>query len=97
MEVINEEELLKALNAAEGTWQETPFPEDKIPEGHTAKAIQGTVNGRTFLCVRYTTPTGAEGFDGTCVTISPFAMIHVPPGVAKAAFLKGIAWIEKHK
>jgi hypothetical protein len=74
-----------------------PFPADKIPEGHTAKSVQGTVNGRTFLAVRYTTPRGQEGFDGTCVTLDPFAMIHVPPAVARAAFLKGTEWLAKQK
>jgi hypothetical protein len=74
-----------------------PFPAENIPPGHTAKSVQGTVKGNVFLAVRYTTPDGTVGYDGTCVLTNPFAMVHVPIPVAEAAFLKGIEWLEKQK
>lgn len=73
-----------------------PFPDFEVPEGHTAKSVQGVVGGNTFLAVRYTLPDGTTGHDGTCVMTDPFAMIRVTPAVAEAAFLKGAAWLERN-
>jgi hypothetical protein len=73
-----------------------PFPPDKVPEGHVATSVQGSVEGcATFLVVEAKLPSGHVLYDGTCVLLKPFAIIHLTPVVAKAAFLKGTAWLEK--
>jgi hypothetical protein len=94
MQEISEEKLLEALNAEDGTWKEVPFPTNKIPEGHSVKSVQGTVGKTTWLICEFKMPDGQVGYDGTA-TVPPALFIHITPDVAKAAFLKGQAWLEK--
>ncbi len=98
MQELSEKSLLEALNAEDGKWQWMPFPEDKIPPGHKVRSVQGVVKGVTFLTVEFLVPEEPEAprYDGTCV-LPPVTFAHLPPEVAKAAFLKGAAWLDKHK
>lgn len=96
MQEINEKTLREALNAAEGTWQEMPFPEDKIPPGHVVRSIQGDVNETRFLVVEFTIPGQEAAYDGTFAML-PLTFGHLTRALSKEAFLKGTAWLEKQK
>jgi hypothetical protein len=92
MRLLNEAEILARLHSADGEWK--PMPND-FPENMTA--IEGMVGQDRWLVVEHTPFEGQnvdKGYDGT-LTIFPTTFYRLTYDVAKAAFLKGKAWLDK--
>lgn len=93
MRLLSEAEILNRLhNGGEGTWK--PMTND-FPEQMTA--IEGMVGQDRWLVVEHVPFEGQnvdKGYDGT-LTIPPGTFYRLTYDVAKAAFLKGKAWLDK--
>lgn len=96
--MLNAEDLMRLLNK-EGDWQWQALPND-FPD--KMRALSGRIGQDTWLVVEHdpfegqNMPEGEFSYDGT-VVLPPSHVYHLTYDIAKAAYLKGKAFLDAQK